>query len=139
MRHDQPATEPDTVFGTPTGRLRLVVVDDDADVRKALSRLLSSAECTVTCFASAEAYLTSERGEGPDCLLLDIGLGGMSGFELREELLRTGAWVPIVFITGRDDEATRQTLLQLGSVPCLRKPFTNQSLLSAIAHATQAA
>lgn len=136
MRNDPSATQAQTAV-TPTLRLRLVVVDDDADVRKALSRLLSSAGCTVTSFASAEAYLTSERDDDPDCLLLDIGLGGMSGFELREELLRTGTWVPIVFITAQDDEATRQVLLQLGSVPCLRKPFTNQSLLSAIAHATQ--
>ena len=117
--------------------MRLVVVDDDADVRKALSRLLSSAGYSVTAFDSAEAYLARERDDDPDCLLLDIGLGGMSGFELREELLRTGAEVPIVFITAQDDEATRQALLQLGSVPCLRKPFSNQSLLSAIARATQ--
>ena len=119
MRNDQPATRPHTVVGTPTGRLRLAVVDDDADVRKALSRLLSSAGCTVTCFASAEAYLTSERDQDPDCLLLDIGLAGMSGFELREELLRTGVCVPIVFITARDDAATRPALLPLRSVPCL--------------------
>ncbi len=76
-----------TVVGTPTRRLRLVVVDDDADVRKALSRLLSSAGYSVTSFDSAEAYLARERDDDPDCLLLDIGLGGMSGFELREELL----------------------------------------------------
>ena len=61
----------------------------------------------------------------------------MSGFELREELLRAGSEVPIVFITAQDDEATRQTLLRLGPVPWLRKPFSNQSLLSAIALATR--
>ena len=137
MGNNQSATQAKTVVDTPTRRLRLVVVDDDEDVRKALSRLLSAVGCTVTSFASAEAYLTSARDDDPDCLLLDIGLGGMSGFELREELLRTGTWVPIVFITARDDEATHQALLQLGSVPCLRKPFTNECLLSAIAHATR--
>jgi FixJ family two-component response regulator len=121
---------------TPAEPLHLAVVDDDDDVRKALSRLLSSLGCTVTSFASAEAYLARDRHAAADCLLLDIGLGGMNGFELREELLRTAAWVPIVFITAQDDETTRQALLQLGSVPCLRKPFTNQSLLSAIADAT---
>jgi FixJ family two-component response regulator len=137
MRTDQPATLTETESGAPARRLHLAVVDDDADVRKALSRLLSSAGCAVTAFASAEAYLTAGRDVEPDCLLLDIGLTGMSGFELREELLRTGATVPIVFITAQDDEETRQTLLQLGSVPCLHKPFTDQSLLSAIAHVTQ--
>lgn len=139
MRHDEPATGPEADSGKPTRRLRLAVVDDDADIRKALSRLLSAAGCTVTAFASAEAYLTADREVEPDCLLLDIGLEGMSGFELREELLRTGTAVPIVFITAQDDEETRQTLLQLGSVPCLHKPFTDRSLLSAIAHATQPA
>jgi FixJ family two-component response regulator len=138
MTTKQPVTQAHTFAGTPTRRLRLVVVDDDADVRKALSRLLSSLGCTVTSFASAEAYLARAHDDDPDCLLLDIGLGGMNGFELREELLRSGAGVPIVFTTGQDDEATQQALLQLSSVPCLRKPFTNQSLLSAIAHVTQA-
>lgn len=137
MRNHQPARPTETESGAPARRLHLAVVDDDADVRKALSRLLSSAGCTVTAFPSAEAYLTADRDVEPDCLLLDIGLEGMSGFELREELLRIGAAVPIVFITAQDDEETRQTLLQLGSVPCLHKPFTDQSLLSAIADATQ--
>ena len=136
MRNDQPATGAHKVVGTPARSVRLVVVDDDPDVRKALSRLLSLAGYSVTAFDSAEAYLARQHDDDPDCLLLDIGLGGMSGFELREELLRTGTELPIVFITAQDDEATRKTLLQL-SVPCLRKPFSNQSLLSAIAHATR--
>jgi FixJ family two-component response regulator len=136
MRENQSATQAQTAAGTPARPLRVVLVDDDADVRKALSRLLSSAGYSVASFASAEAYL-SQRDDDPDCLLLDIGLGGMNGFELREELLRTGSEAPIVFITAQDDEATRQALLELGSVPCLRKPFTNQSLLSAIVDVTK--
>lgn len=133
----QSATQTRAVVGVSRRRLRVAVVDDDADVRKALSRLLRSVGCSVATYSSAESYLARDPQEGPDCLLLDIGLGGMSGFELREELLRTGRWVPLVFITAQDDEATRHALLQLGSVPCLRKPFTDQSLLAAIAYATQ--
>jgi len=137
MTNDQPATGAPKAVGPSARRVRLVVVDDDPDVRKALSRLLGAAGYSVTAFDSAEAYLARADDDDPDCLLLDVGLGGMSGFELREELLRSGAGVPIVFITAQDDEATRRALLQLGSVPCLRKPFSNQSLLSAIAHATR--
>jgi FixJ family two-component response regulator len=138
MSQHQSAPPSGTVADPAIRGLRLALVEDDADVRKALSRLLGAVGCSVTSFASAEAYLAREEVDGPDCLVLDIGLGGMSGFELREELLRTEAYVPIVFITARDDEATRQALLQIGSVPCLRKPFTDRSLLSAIALATRA-
>src|SRR5215470_11579655 len=112
MRNDQPATGAQKIVRTPARSVRLAVVDDDPDVRKALSRLLSGAGYSVMAFESAEAYLARAGDADPDCLLLDIRLGGMSGFELREELLRSGAEVPIVFITAQDDEATRQALLQ---------------------------
>jgi FixJ family two-component response regulator len=115
-------------------RRTIAVVDDDAAIRKALERLLRGAGFEVETFASGEDYLA--RGVCPGCLVLDISLGGMSGLELREQLIRTGAAVPIVFITAHDDAATQRALQKAAGVPCLRKPFDEALLFEAIAAVT---
>jgi FixJ family two-component response regulator len=117
-------------------RLTIAVVDDDAAVRKALGRLLRGAGFDVETFASAEEYLARNEGSRPGCLVLDISLGGMSGLELREELVRSGVRVPIIFITAHDDAATRRGLAEAAGVPCLRKPFDEELLFEAITAVT---
>jgi FixJ family two-component response regulator len=114
----------------------IAVVDDDAAVRRALDRLLRGAGFEVWTFASAEEYLARGEDFRPGCLVLDVSLGGMSGPELREELARTGASVPVVFITAHDDAATLRGLHAASGVPCLRKPFDEEILFEAIAAAT---
>jgi FixJ family two-component response regulator len=116
----------------------IAVVDDDAAVRVALGRLLRGAGFDVVTFSSAEDFLERGGSSGPDCLLLDIHLGGMSGLELREELVRTGSRVPVVFITAHDDPTTRQGLREAAGVPCLRKPFDEALLFEAIESARSA-
>jgi CheY-like chemotaxis protein len=114
----------------------IAAVDDDAAVRKALDRLLRGAGFDVAMFASAEEFLTRGRDCCPVCLVLDISLGGMSGLELREKLVRTGVSIPLVFITAHDDGAISRGLREAPGVPCLRKPFDEALLFEAIGAVT---
>lgn len=107
------------------------VVDDDSSVLRALTRLLGTAGFTVRTFGSAEAFLAQDHS-GIDCLLLDVHLGGLSGFDVQERLVGAHASIPIIFITAFDDPVTRERALKGGAVAYLPKPFDEQSLLGAI-------
>ena len=110
----------------------IAIVDDDASVRKALERLLKAAGFEATSFASAPEFLQGGLATPPECLVLDIHLGGMNGFELYEQLLSGGSSLPVIFITAHDDAATREHARQIGSSGYLRKPFEQHALLGAI-------
>jgi FixJ family two-component response regulator len=107
--------------------VRLGVVDDDEDVRRALFRLLVASGFVVRAYASAEAFLDAR--EPADCLVLDVHLGGASGVELYEQLCREGTSPPVVFITAHHELS--EGLERLG-FPCLWKPFDGTALLAAI-------
>lgn len=112
------------------------VVDDDASLLRAVGRLLRAAGFTVEAFASAEEFLETEHRVRPRCLVLDVRLGGMSGFELHERLLATGTPPPVIFVTAHDDPATRERARLAGAVQYLRKPFEDAALIDAIHRAT---
>lgn len=117
-----------------TDRCALVtVVDDSESVREALPDLLRQAGFAVAVFESAEAFLQSDVVAATRCLVLDVGLPGMSGPELHLELIRRGQPVPTVFITAQDDASLRPRLLARGAVACLFKPFDDTALLEALA------
>ncbi len=111
------------------------VVDDDAPLRRALQRLLRSVGFTVETFGSAEDYLAVERERAPDCLVLDIRLGVLTGFDLHDRVRASGLSIPAVFITGHDDAATRERAQRLGAAGYVRKPFDESDLISAIERA----
>ena len=113
-------------------RLTLVVVDDDRDIRRAMGRSLRSHGHDVRLFESGEAYL-SARCEA-DCAIVDIGLPGLSGLEMEQQLRQSGSGMPIVFITGRDELARRAMMTT--PMPVLKKPLDEGDLLDAIAHVT---
>jgi len=113
------------------------IVDDDLSVRRALRRLVESAGYTVETFASAREFLDSAPSHQTACLVLDVHLGGMSGFELRERLSARGVALPIIFITAYDDTSTRERARQPGVIAYLRKPFDGGALLDAIASTAQ--
>ena len=108
------------------------VVDDDASVCRAVRRLLKSAQYRVHTFASAEEFRLSGFKDRPGCLLLDVRLPGMSGFELREELLASGARMPVIFVTGHDRAGMEERAMRLGATAYLRKPFDEEALLGAV-------
>jgi FixJ family two-component response regulator len=110
----------------------VAIVEDDAAMRESLVRLLRASGYTTTAFASAEEFLQNADVGSTVGLVLDIHLGGMSGIELRRHLLAGGSTVPVVFITGRDNEATRVEASTVGCVDYLQKPFESSRLISAL-------
>lgn len=108
------------------------IVDDDLSVRRALRRLLQSAGYSVETFASAGEFLGSSPVGRTACLVLDIRLEGMTGFELQERLAADRAGIPTIFITAHDDAATRERVQRAGVAAYLPKPFDQSAFLAAI-------
>ena len=94
------------------GEITVAVVDDDASLCRALGRLLRGWGMQAVTYPSAEAFLEDAHAPRLDCLVLDIQLGGMSGFELTEELRTSGSCLPVIFITGHDTAETRERALE---------------------------
>jgi FixJ family two-component response regulator len=111
---------------------RLAVIDDDASVREALKGLLRAAGFSVEVYPSAEEFLTSGDLEDTACLILDVRMPGMSGFDLQERLKASRVAMPLIFITADGDGAVRARALADGAVDFLHKPFKELALLSAI-------
>jgi FixJ family two-component response regulator len=115
------------------------IVDDDSLMREGLKSLLRSAGFATQAFASAEEFLSLAHRDNIACLILDVSLPGISGLELQSQLTATVSnhRTPVVFMTARDDEATRQRALKGGAVDFLRKPVRREALLSAVHLALQ--
>jgi FixJ family two-component response regulator len=114
---------------------RIATVDDEAPVRVALARLLRLASYEVTGFESGEAFLASLATSCPDCVIVDIHMPGLNGFEVRERLRAGHADLPLVFISASDDAALDDAARAAGAVSLLRKPFSSDQLLAAVAAA----
>ena len=110
----------------------ITVVDDDESVRESLPDLLKEFGFEARSFSSAEEFLASETLAETNCLLLDVAMPGMTGPDLQRELERRDQSIPIVFITGQRDPATRLRLVAQGAVECLFKPFEANDLLHAL-------
>jgi FixJ family two-component response regulator len=113
-------------------RTLISVVDDDESVRESLPDLLGELGFASRAFNSGEAFLASEFVQQTECLILDIAMPGMSGFDVQRELKFRRHEIPIVFITAHRDETTRPGVLGEGAVACLLKPFSDTALLQAI-------
>jgi FixJ family two-component response regulator len=110
----------------------VLVVDDDESVLDSLRLLLESAGYGSGCFGSAEELIESGLVEKACCLILDIQLPGMSGFEFQEHLTASRTPIPVIFITGHDRPMMEEQALRLGATAYLRKPFDGQAILDAI-------
>jgi FixJ family two-component response regulator len=116
-----------------TGPSLISVVDDDESVRESLQSLLRSVGFAVKVFASAEEFLNSNHSGDSDCLILDVRMPGMNGFELHSRLLDGHREMPVIFITAHgSDEGVRSRALKSGVVAYLVKPFSEDALLSAV-------
>jgi len=113
-------------------RSRISIVDDDASVREALKGLMRSVGRDVDAFGSAEEFLSSGRLRETACLILDIRLPGMDGFELQERLKKEPRPIPVIFVSGHADEAARKKALAAGAIELLSKPVRRGPLFSAI-------
>ena len=115
-------------------RGHVAIVDDDQGTRRALSRLLEAAGFRSTTYSSAEEYLESRDRPEADCLVLDVHLGGISGFDLRERLAASGPVPPVIFITAHEVPAY-PALAAAGGAQLLLKPIPRGELVSAVQRA----
>ena len=115
-----------------TARPLISVIDDDESIRESLPDLLREFGFDSQTFSSAEEFLASEKIVDTNCLVLDVAMPGMTGPDLQRELKLREKSIPIVFITGQRDAATRLGLLAKGAVECLFKPFEPDDLLRAL-------
>ena len=118
----------------PRQGLTLAIVDDDDDVRTALSRLLRAMGHTVSLFTSAEDF--ERETIGVDCVIVDVRLPGASGLELRERLRGRSVATPVVLITGDGDWPAAGLAID---TPLVTKPFDDDALTAAIEKAVAAA
>ncbi|WP_317889554.1 MULTISPECIES: response regulator transcription factor [Cupriavidus] len=110
----------------------VLIVDDDAGVRIALSNLLRSVGLRYQLFASAEEALAVTPPESPACMVLDVRLRGLSGLSLQTKLARTERALPIVFISGYADFTMGVAAMKEGAIDFIAKPFRDQDLLDAV-------
>ena len=108
------------------------VVDDDPSILRALRRLLHLAGFSVKTFGSGEELLDCGELATIGCLVLDVNLTGLSGFQVQERLGDLKLSIPIVFITAHDDATTRERAERAGEARYLRKPFDERALIGEI-------
>jgi FixJ family two-component response regulator len=110
----------------------IFLVDDDAGVLKALSRVLREEGWNVETFESAEAFLARSDQTAEGCLVLDVTMPGLDGLELQRRLAETGQFLPIVFITGHGDIPTSVRAIKAGATDFLTKPVNGEALIDAV-------
>jgi len=111
------------------------VIDDDEDMRNALSNLFRSVGHEVKLFGSTAEFLKDAPDDAPGCLVLDVRLPGMSGLDFQNKLSGTNIEIPIVFMTGHGDIPMSVRAMKAGAVDFLPKPFRDQDMLDAVATA----
>src|SRR5947209_5285616 len=115
----------------------IVVIDDDASIRKSLDNLFRSVGFQVELFASPQEFLQSARPARPGCIILDVRFPGRSGLDMQQELAAANILLPIIFITGYGDIPMSVRAMKAGAVEFLTKPFRDQDLLDAVGAALE--
>lgn len=113
-------------------RKAVFVVDDDASTRRGVKRLLREYGFKSLLFNSAQALRDHDDFDKAFCIVLDINLNGESGIDLRNQLLAGGISLPVIYITGNDNQTTRTIALEFGCIAYLTKPFTSKSLIDLV-------
>jgi len=133
MRQGSRATSP----GSPAEEAIVYVIDDDPLMLGALGMLFRSIDLRVETLASATEFLQHDLPPVPSCLVLDIRLPRLSGFDLQAELSRRGINIPVIFITGHGDIPMSVKAMKAGAVDFLTKPFRDQEMLDAVTAALE--
>ncbi|HEY1251452.1 MAG TPA: response regulator [Thermoanaerobaculia bacterium] len=121
-----------------SARERVFIVDDEAPVRRGLTRLLRAAGLEATAFESPEAFLHELPADATGCVILDLSMPRLDGLALQRELASRGCSLPIVFLTGRADVPQSVQAMKGGAADFLTKPVDDEVLLSAIRQALDA-
>src|ERR1700692_3570266 len=113
------------------------VIDDDVAMRATLSSLFRSVGLRVELFGSAHEFAWIKMPDVASCLVLDIRLPGVSGLDFQAELAKADIRIPIIFMTGHGDIPMSVKAMKAGAVDFLTKPFRDQDMLDAVAHALE--
>ncbi|WP_075794975.1 response regulator transcription factor [Massilia putida] len=108
------------------------IVDDDEGARTSLAWLLNSVSIHTECHAGAAAFLEAYDPLRPGCLVLDVRMPGIGGFQLQEHLNATGSELPIIFVSGHGDIPMSVRALQNGAVDFFAKPYDPQRMLERV-------
>jgi FixJ family two-component response regulator len=120
---------------TEVPEIVIFIVDDDDAVRDSLRFLLEAHGMTVEDFESTAGFAAAYRPHPRSCLVLDLHLPEVGGLDYLAALRKDGSELPVIMVTGRGDDASRERALQLGAFAFLEKPVDNQEILSAIGRA----
>jgi len=114
---------------------QVAVVDDEQSICIALQRLIRSANMDVKTYRSGEEFLNSLQNARPDCVVLDLHMPKLTGFDVQARLAQMATRVPVIVITGHDTPETRARAIANGAAAYLLKPVDDRMLLDAIADA----
>ncbi len=110
----------------------IYIVDDDASIRRALGRVMTTAGFDVRSFATGEEFIDSGEFDPCDCVVTDAQLPGMSGLEVKRWINGRHPDLPFIFLSAQDDEETRRSARDAGAVAYFRKPVDTDALLDSI-------
>jgi FixJ family two-component response regulator len=110
----------------------VIIIDDDPDIREALSKLLETVNLRAVTYPSTAEFLASRRSPGASCIVLDVRLPGVGGLEFQRRLARDNIPTPIIFITGYGDVPMSVRAMKAGAVEFLTKPIRDQEFLEAV-------
>ena len=113
------------------------VVDDDLSMREAISWVLRSNGWRTETYDSAAAFLEGGTDPRPDCIVLDVRMPGMSGVDLQRKLAELPGTPPVIVVSAHLTERLERQMLSAGAIACLRKPFTEETLLQAVHRALE--
>jgi FixJ family two-component response regulator len=108
------------------------IIDDDAEFRDSVARLLRSVGLNIREFSSVSDFFAADPTNGPTCLVLDVRMPGRSGLELQRDLVAANRQVPIIFMTAHGDVPMTVQAMKGGAIEFLTKPFRDQDLLEAV-------
>jgi len=109
----------------------VAIVDDESSVRRALTRLFKSVGISSIDYSSGQDFLNREKNLGIGCVILDIHMPGMGGFEVLDSMIEHGSDLPVILVTAHDDESTWENV-RLSRRVCFRKPFKGELMLEAV-------
>ena len=112
--------------------VNIYIVDDDESVCCALKTLLMTYDFKVRTFNSAQSFFDNVSNDDPGCLLLDIHMPGLDGWEVQKKILASGAKRPVIFISAEKQDNAADRALQVGALGFLQKPVNSQTLVDLI-------
>lgn len=111
---------------------KIYIVDDDDSVRRALGRLIRSEGLQSEAFASGESFLAALPDDAKGCVIMDIRMPGLTGYDIQQRLRKSKQKIPVIALSAQDDEEARFRAHELGAVAFFRKPVDDQALLDSI-------